>query len=235
MTNKKGLFIAIEGTDGTGKATQAALLGKYFRKIGKKVKVISFPRYGKSSAKLVEEYLNGKFGKSNQVNPYQGSMFYAIDRYAASAEIKSYLAQGYVVITNRYTFSNAAHQGGKIINQTLRKKYWQWLLDLEFIKLDIPEPDLTMLLYIPHEIGQQLIAKKKPRSYIKKGSKDIHEKDLRHLNQAERAYLQLSKLYGLVKVDCMRGETLLTPQEISDRIIQKLDVSNNNQQNNQNL
>lgn len=222
MKKNKGLFIAIEGTDGTGKATQADLLAKYYKKIGRQVKVVSFPRYGKSSAKLVEEYLNGKFGKSGQVNPYQGSMFYAIDRYAASSEIKSWLEQGCIVIANRYTFSNAAHQGGKIINQSLRKKFWNWVLDLEFIKLDIPEPDVTIVLYIPHQIGQQLIAKKKPRNYIKKGTKDIHEKDLQHLKQAEQAYMQLVKMYGLLKIDCMAGKALLTPQEISSRIIQTI-------------
>ncbi|KKU51720.1 MAG: Thymidylate kinase [Candidatus Moranbacteria bacterium GW2011_GWE2_47_10] len=43
---KKGKFIVIDGTDGSGKATQTELLVKRLKKAGHKVKVFDFPQYG---------------------------------------------------------------------------------------------------------------------------------------------------------------------------------------------
>ncbi|MFZ5390926.1 MAG: dTMP kinase [Patescibacteria group bacterium] len=218
---KKGLFIVIEGTDGSGKTLQTDLLAKAWRKQGKKVKVVSFPRYGQPSAKLVEQYLNGYFGQSWQVSPYQASLFYAIDRFAAAEQIRDWLKLGYAVIANRYVFSNAAHQGGKIVNSKERKKYWQWLINLEYNLLNIPEPDITVLLHVSAKLAQQLVDKKTKRAYIKSGKKrDIHENDLNHLQSAEKAYLQLAKLYKLKIIKCEKGGKLLKPQKINS-ILQK--------------
>ncbi|MBU1039384.1 dTMP kinase [Patescibacteria group bacterium] len=216
---KKGLFIVIEGTDGSGKTLQTALLSKALRKQGKKVQVISFPRYGQPSAKLVEQYLNGYFGQSWQVSPYQASLFYAVDRFAATKQIRNWLKQGRIVIANRYVFSNAAHQGGKIVNIKERKKYWQWLIDLEYNLLNIPEPDITFLLHVSAKLAQQLVDKKTKRSYIKSGKKrDIHENDLNHLQAAEKAYLELVKLYKLKVIKCQEGGKLLEPQKINNNL-----------------
>lgn len=55
---KKGKLIVIDGTDGSGKATQTALLVKRLRKKKNKVSVEDFPQYGKKSAGPVEDYLN---------------------------------------------------------------------------------------------------------------------------------------------------------------------------------
>ena len=114
---KRGLFILIEGTDGSGKTLQTKILVKRLKKLGHKVQEISFPRYGNKSSALVEDYLNGKFGSAREVGPYRASVFYALDRYAASFDIKKWLKQGKIVVCNRYVGSNLAHQGGKIENK----------------------------------------------------------------------------------------------------------------------
>lgn len=59
---RKGLLIVLDGTDGTGKATQTEMLVERLRKEGKEVLMQDFPRHGQRSATLVEDYLNGKFG-----------------------------------------------------------------------------------------------------------------------------------------------------------------------------
>jgi len=220
---KKGRLIAIEGTDGSGKTLQTKLLAKLLRQRGKKVEVISFPRYGQASAQLVAQYLNGGFGQSWEVSPYQASLFYAIDRFAAAKKIRQWLKQGRIVLANRYVFSNAAHQGGKIVSQSERFKYWRWLMDLEFGLLNVPQPDLTVLLHVSAGLAQRLVDKKSKRNYIKNGAKrDIHEKDINHLKAAEQAYLQLAKKYSLKVVECERGGKLLKPEEISRKLYNKI-------------
>ncbi|NTU50990.1 MAG: hypothetical protein HGA94_00920 [Candidatus Aminicenantes bacterium] len=94
-----GKLIVIDGTDGSGKATQTELLRRRLRREGKRVRTISFPRHGHPSGYMVERYLAGDFGTAAQVGPYRGSMFYALDRYAASFQIRKWLADGDVVIS----------------------------------------------------------------------------------------------------------------------------------------
>ena len=81
--SKRGKFIVIDGTDGSGKATQMALLAKRLKRLRHKISLEDFPRYGKKSAGLVEEYLNGAYGTAKELGPYIPSMFYAVDRFAA--------------------------------------------------------------------------------------------------------------------------------------------------------
>src|SRR3954468_22900663 len=113
---KKGKFIVIDGTDGSGKATQTKLLVKRLQKSGHKVRIEDFPQYGKKSAGPVEDYLNGLYGSADQLGAYIPSIFYAVDRFAASERIRKHLAAGFIVVSNRYVTSNMAHQGGKIAN-----------------------------------------------------------------------------------------------------------------------
>src|SRR3989338_7021246 len=111
---KRGIFIALEGTDGSGKTTQFKLLVEALRSRGLKVATVDFPQYGQPSAFFVEYYLNGRYGGASKVGPYRASLFYALDRFQAAASIKKLLSQGKIVLANRFTLSNAGHQGGKI-------------------------------------------------------------------------------------------------------------------------
>jgi dTMP kinase len=215
----RGLFIVIEGTDGSGKTTQFKLLVKALRRAGKTVATVDYPRYGQPSAYFVEQYLNGKYGTAKQVGPWRGSLFYALDRFAEAAQIKRWLNQGKVVVANRFTWSSAAHQGGKINSKAARQRYWRWLFDLEFKLLGIPKPHLTIVLHMPARVAQGLIGNKPHRRYIKrKGQKDIHEADLAHLRAAERVYLSLAKYSKARLVECVERGRLLTPNEIHSKV-----------------
>ena len=219
----KGKFIVIAGTDGSGKATQIKILVMRLKDKGYEVEIADFPQYGKKSAALVEEYLNGKFGPAEEVGPYRASIFYACDRYAASFKIKEWLDEGKIVVSNRYVSANVGHQGGKIKNIQERNKYLEWLFDLEFNIFKIPKPDKNILLYIPPEIGQQLVDQKDLREYIENGKmKDIHEADLKHLKDAADAYIYAAEKYGWEKIDCAPNGRLRTIQDISDEVWQKV-------------
>ena len=217
----KGLFILIEGTDGSGKTLQTKILVKRLKKLGNKVQEISFPRYGNKSSALVEDYLNGKFGSAREVGPYRASMFYALDRYAASFDIKKWLKQGKIVVCNRYVGSNLAHQGGKISNKSERKKYFAWDYNLEYNIFGLPKPDISIILHVTPKISQELVDKKGEREYLHGKKRDIHEDDLNHLSDAEHAYLQIAKTFKEYKlVECVEKNKILQPKIIHQKIRQ---------------
>ena len=122
----RGTFIMLEGTDGSGKGTQTERLVKRLIDEGYVVEQISFPQYGEKSATMVEAYLNGEHGTAEEVGPYKASIFYAVDGFSASNQIRNWLLEGKIVIANRYVASNMGHQGGKIKCPEERKKYFDW-------------------------------------------------------------------------------------------------------------
>lgn len=217
---KLGKFIAIEGTDGSGKTTQFKLLVAALRRAGHKVATVDFPQYGKPSAKMVEEYLRGKFGGPSSVGPYEASLFYAVDRFEASPRIRRWLAQGKTVVANRYTWSNLAHQGGKLKSARARRKFWTWALALEHDAFGIPRPQVTIFLHMPAAVAQKLVDNKLSRQYLKGKKRDIHEGDIGHLKAAERTYIELSRRYHFKTVNCSTGVTILTPEQIHRKVMQ---------------
>jgi len=162
----EGRLIVIDGTDWSGKWTQTELLVKRLKQEWRDVVIADFPRYGEPSAAMVSEYLNGTYGDAESVGAYRASVFYACDRYAASFEMKKQLQEGKIIICNRYVSASMWHQAGKIKEISEVEKFLAWLEDLEYRMFDIPKPDSTILLYMPIEIGQQLVDKKWHRDYV---------------------------------------------------------------------
>ncbi len=215
----QGTFIVIEGTDGSGKETQSRLLVDRLKNEGYAVEIYDFPQYGKSSSYFVREYLNGKYGSIESVGPYTASLFYALDRYEAAPQIKAALDAGTIVIANRYTGSNMAHQGTKFINPEERKGYYLWLDAIEFQMLKIPRPDMSLVLRVPAETAQKLVDKKEKRAYTNK-KRDIHEASLEHLQKAVEVYDNLCELFpkDFKQLDCVRDNKLLEVEAIHNLI-----------------
>ena len=214
----KGKFIVIDGTDGSGKATQTKLLVEELKLAGYQVEMTDFPQYGTKSAGLIEEYLNGKYG---QVGPEAASIFYAIDRFDASFKIREGLGEGKIVISNRYVTANAGHQGGKIADDIDRLKFFRWLDNLEYNIFAIPKPDLNIILHMPAETAQKLVDQKSAsdRAYVNGKKRDLHEADIKHLKNAEKVYMEISKLFPNTKlVECVKNGKLLSPTEVSNRV-----------------
>jgi len=221
MAQRKGKLIVIDGTDGVGKATQTALLVSRLVKEGFPVGAVEFPQYGNRSAAMVEDYLAGKFGSADEVGPHAASIFYAIDRYAASVTIREALQEGRHVISNRYTASNMGHQGSKIRDLEERRKFWNWLLNLEFELLKIPRPDLTIILHVPAAVAQNMAKTRAHQEYLlTKKSLDIHEAKLQHLQETEAAYLELAQEYpnDFKVVECFENSQVLPAEVINERV-----------------
>ena len=216
-----GKFIVIEGTDGSGKATQFKLLAERLKREGYRVAIFDFPRYGQPSAYFVEQYLHGHYGTADEVGPFRGAMFYAMDRYAASFEINKALASGSLVLSNRYVGSNMAHQGGKLSDSKKRKGYYEWARKMELEGFRIPEPDLNIVLHVSAETARTMINKRIQENETEKLKRDVvHETDFAHLKNAEQAYLELCAYYPdlFTKVECMDGTDLLSISAISELV-----------------
>lgn len=216
-----GKFVVIDGTDGSGKGTQTIRLTERLKAEGRDVVTMDFPRYGNPSAHCVEKYLRGEYGTAEEVGPYRASIYFAVDRSDAAKEIRDALARGAIVISNRYVSANKGHQMAKLKNPAEHKKFLDWLNELEYTTLDIPKPDLTILLHVPADIGFDLIAKKDERAYLNGKVRDIHEADRDHLRAAEAAYLSLAQLDSVENwklIECMEGESLLSIEAVHERL-----------------
>ncbi|MEI6237703.1 MAG: FAD-dependent thymidylate synthase [Candidatus Saccharibacteria bacterium] len=219
--SERGVFIAIEGTDGSGKGTQFKLLSESLQKAGYEVAEFDFPQYDQASSYFVKEYLNGNYGSSTQVNPYMSSLFYALDRYQAAPKIKQALNQGKIVLANRFTGSNMGHQGQKFNSQKERTAYYDWLTNIEYVALCIPKPDKNIVLRVPAEIAQKLVDKKETRGYTTK-QRDLHEADINHLKRAVFVYDELCELFPneFVKIDCVEDGKMLSVNDIQHKLME---------------
>lgn len=219
MQNPPGVFIVLEGADGSGKGTQFNLLKARLEAVGHDVEVFDFPRYDQPSSHFVREYLNGSYGKATEISPYTASLFFALDRYEAAQAIKQALAAGKVVMSNRFVGSNMAHQGSKFSNPAEQRGFFVWEDNLEFQLLGIPRPNLSLFLRVPAEISFELIGKKNTRSYTTK-TRDEHEADIGHLRRSVATYDLLCQLFpnDFRVVECVKDNELLGIADINNLI-----------------
>lgn len=208
-----GKLIVIDGIDGSGKSTQLELLKQELEVNGFKTETIHFPRHGQPTAYLVDEYLKGYYG---EVNAYAGSIFYAVDRFDAKAQIKEWLQAGKMVLSDRYVTANAGHQGCKLLEEAERLKFFKWLDNLEYNIFGLPKPDLNIILNMPYMSAHQLIQSRKSKD---NWADSMHEKNLTHLRLAQNVYLQIAQLFPNTKiVECMVGKSILPAGEIHNSI-----------------
>ena len=212
-----GKLIVLEGTDGSGKATQARLLCKSLEERGISWREIDFPRYGKPSAAMVQEYLDGKLGSHpGDVNAYAASMFYAMDRYASfKQDWGGFYTAGGVVVADRYTTSNAVHQASKLPAGE-REAYLNWLFDLEYRLLELPKPDLVIYLDMPTEISQRMMRRREEATGT---HADIHEQDVEYLRQCRENAGQVARLCGWTVIPCACGDQPRSVEDIHRQVL----------------
>lgn len=214
-----GKLIVIEGLDGSGKATQSALLQEVLSAGDKPVRMVSFPDYGSPSSALVKMYLNGAFGDgAEDVNPYAASAFYAVDRYAGwKTDWGTFLVQeDSILIADRYTTSNAIHQCAKLPREEWGD-FLRWMDDFEYNKLGIPRPDCVIYLDVEPAVSQKLLKKR----YENAGRPDIHEKDIEYLHRCREAALWCVDHLGWERIACTRDSGMRPIESIAG------DVRNN--------
>jgi len=224
---KKGKLIVIDGTDGSGKATQVELLAKTLKNEGKMVKVVDFPEYYKNFfGAFIGHCLSEQYYNFLKVHPKIASVLYAADRWESKNEIENWLKKGYIVIANRYVSANQIHQGGKIKNTAKRNNFIKWLNDMEYQIFKIPRPDITFYLSLPINIVFQLLeqrnSSKMKRVYLKK-KKDVAESDREHMVNSRKSALWLAKNQkNWTKIECAKNGKILPREKIHQEIYEKV-------------
>ena len=216
----RGKLIVIDGTDGSGKRTQTALLLGRLRQGRVRAEAISFPQYSKSFfGELVGRYLRGEFGLSSAVDPHMASVVFALDRWAARTRILEWLDAGAVVLADRYVSANAGHQSAKIEDPVKRREFVQWVNRMEYEVLGLPRPDVCLFLHVPWRIAQALVEQKPDRPYLEGARRDIHEADAEHLRRAEQAYVEMAQQGSEWRtIECCVEGRLLSPVEIAEAV-----------------
>jgi dTMP kinase len=181
-----GWLVAIEGIDGSGKATQVAMLADRMRAMFMTVGTASFPCYGETVAsEQIAQYLNGKFG--SDLDPHLAAMLYALDRYEIRGGLKSMLESYDVVISDRFIESNVAHQAPRLRSDKEVSAFIDWVYDLEHRVFGLPAASTTVLIDMPVEVSTARVAAKSARSYTDKAA-DMHEADSLYMKRVRDVY-----------------------------------------------
>ncbi len=213
---KKGKLIILEAGDASGKATQTRLLFERLRAEGRDVTRVEFPDYASDSSALVRMYLRGDFGgEAADVDAYAASAFFAVDRYA-SFRMKWGAAyrKGGIILSDRYTTSNMAHQAVKLADEAARRAYLAWLQDFEYVRLGLPRPDAVVFLDMPPEVSDQLLAARAKET----GASDIHEKDKAYLHRVHAAYAEAARQFRWARVVCAEDGAPRRPEAIAEDV-----------------
>ena len=211
-----GKLIVIEGTDGSGKSTQFALMSQRLKDEGRDFRHIVFPRYSEPSSALIRMYLGGEFGsKPSDVNAYAASAFYAVDRFASyKQDWGNWYEAGGLVLSDRYTTSNAVHQTSKVPAEE-QPEFLKWLYEFEYDKLQLPCPDLIIYLDVPTSYTETLL---RSREAATNTHADIHEQDMGYLATCRAAGKAAAQFYGWTVIECVRDGAMRSIEDIHQEI-----------------
>lgn len=199
-----GKLIVFEGTDGSGKSTQFQRLCRRLEEEGRAFRRIIFPQYQEPSSALIRMYLGGEFGgRPGDVNPYAASAFYAVDRFASYRKVwGEYYEQGGLVLADRYTTSNAVHQGSKLPPQE-QEAFIRWLFEFECDRMGLPRPDRVIYLDMPTHKAAELMRRREADTHT---AADIHEVDIEYLAACRDTALRAAKVLGWDVISCVDGQ-----------------------------
>ena len=211
-----GKLIVFEGTDGSGKSTQFSLLTKRLQNEGTDFRTIVFPQYSEPSSSLIRMYLGGEFGKSpSDINAYVASTFFAVDRYASYQKVwGQYYRDGGLIVSDRYTTSNAVHQACKEPDRS-RRDFFRWLYDLEYVHMELPKPDLVLYLDVPTHLTEQLLRK---REQATNTHADIHEQNMDYLRHCRKTGLEAAEFYNWTVIRCEKNGEMRSILDIHEEI-----------------
>jgi len=217
----RGKLVVIDGGDGAGKATQTTLLVKRLRAEGKEVVTLDFPQYAKNIfGRLLRECLDGQRGDFMALDPRIASTLYAADRFESKPLLEQWLAEGQVVVLDRYVSANMLHQGAKVSDDATRKAFLSWLDHIEHGVFGLPRPDLIVYLDVPQAIRQSLIEQAVGEG--KHGSKaDSAERSIEHQQQVEERARDITATYNQwVTIACVAGSTMRSREAIHEDVYQ---------------
>ena len=211
-----GKIIVIEGTDGSGKSTQFRLLTQRLQQEDTEFKTLVFPQYSEPSSALIRMYLGGEFGTDpSDVNAYAASAFYAVDRYASyKKDWGQWYQQGGLIVSDRYTTSNAVHQASKESGEK-QGEFLKWLYEFEYDRLGLPSPDLVIYLAVPTAFTEQLMRHREQETNTKA---DIHEQNTQYLATCRETGRTAANFYGWSVIQCVRDGKMRSIEDIHQEI-----------------
>ena len=211
-----GKIIVIEGTDGSGKSTQFRLLTQRLQQEVTEFKTLVFPQYYEPSSALIRMYLGGEFDTDpSDVNAYAASAFYAVDRYASyKKDWGQWYQQGGLIVSDRYTTSNAVHQASKEPAEK-QGEFLKWLYEFEYDRLGLPSPDLVIYLDVPTAFTEQLMRHREQETNTKA---DIHEQNTQYLATCRETGRTAANFYGWTVISCVKDGAMRTMDDIHQEI-----------------
>lgn len=202
----RGKLLVIEGTEGSGKETQADLLVRRLNEMGEKTVKMRFPMYDTPTGKIIYEHILNKDGNSyfdEEVDPKALSLYYAADRVNNIGKINELLDKGVHVVLDRYVESNMAYQASKFEDVKDRVNMIFWMEQLEFNLLDLPRPDKVIFLFLPYQY-RPLVGEVADSKY----------------HNIEMTYHLLSRRYDFGVVSCVNDDKLKDINSISDEVLE---------------
>jgi dTMP kinase len=184
----RGLLIAFEGLDQSGKQTQAERLRDRLVEAGRHVQLLSFPAYETPVGREIRKALDG----AREWAPDVLQLLYIANRYEARPMIERELAQGTVLVCDRYMASSIAYGQSQGLDAA-------WLRD---VQRHLPQPDLTVLLDIVPDVSARR----------KTSDRDAFERDLALLARVRENYLQQAAADGWVRLDADRDRDVVAAQ-----------------------
>ena len=181
---------------------------------------IDFPKYDTPTGRIVGGPYLGKteicesFFEEGAVNvdPKIACLYYAADRKYNLKEITKALNYGINVVLDRYSYSNMAHQGGKLETKEERDKLYTWIEQLEFELLELPKADIRVFLHMPYN-GALILKQNRPLDTL-----DEFEKDENHLKRAEQAYFEIADRFNFHIIECMENDRIKRIDEIQEEL-----------------
>ncbi len=212
----QGKLIVLEGIDGSGKSTQFKMLTERLEREGIDFRKLVFPRYNESSSELLKSYLAGDFGNNPEdVSAWAASTFFFVDRYASyKTDWGEYYRNGGLVLCDRYTTSNAIHQGSKLPEEEL-DAFLDWLYDFEFRLMELPKPDAVIYMEIELETSKAQMEERQKRTSTQG---DIHETNTKYLAACLRAGKTAAAKLGWTPIRCMEGSQMRQVDDIHDDV-----------------
>ena len=181
----RGLLIAFEGLDQSGKQTQAERLRDRLVAAGRTVRLLSFPSYHTHIGAEIGRALKGE--RDYAADTMQ--LLYVANRFEWKPEIERELAKGTVVVCDRYLASSVAYGEAFGLDG-------QWLSEIQRY---LPQPDLTVLL----DIDSQVSASRKTTD------RDKYERDLALLGRVRESYLRQASAPKWLRLDAGRDRDLV--------------------------
>lgn len=213
----KGEIIVIEGAcDGIGKTTQYELLHNRLVQDGYNVTTHHFPSYNTYQGKAIEEYLSGKYGEPSDLSPYFVNNLYANDRAITwHTFLKDSYDQGNILLFDRYTTSSLIYQSALIDDIEEKKKFINYINDLEYDKLGIRKPDKVIFLTAPFDLVTNLRKQRPDNEGI---INDIHERNLEFMKKVYDNALFVADYLSWEKVECSDNGKMQDINTIHEKI-----------------